>query len=257
MPVVQTTYTFAPSVSIEFNEATQQYTGSVLLDSGVHEFQGATINDVTYQVEQALLEEYQHFERSIGQEKTKEKEKSRSRSGGSSDAGESRQRERIVEQERATTIQDLRSTGEMAQRAWKGLEYYGMLKAMLTGNFLEVVTVMLVAFGFKRVKFAAIVAGQRVTASSPHKLRKAMMVKRNQLLQAIVQNVRIHAKNKYLAIQASQRIRQKKAQAIRLGHESWEKRVGGRDGDWRNRVDGLRRQVNNTRAKSKDLWMGH
>lgn len=279
MTVYQTTYQFSPQVSIEFDEERQIYIGSMLSHGGWDlEFEGPDITSVSMQLDMALQEEFRILERSMESEKSQ----GRGRGGGAS----SRERHRDEPEEKkdngsnfgmaallgtagtrpreevAGKQYDIREhqldTRRFANMAIMGMEYWSMIKAALGGNMLGFFSSLILMGKLTKPKFVAIVDGQRVTAPSRHKLRRAIMVKRNQIIQTILQNTRIHAQNRKLAGQSAARIRYKKKKALYLGKESWERRTSRNRpiGDWKGRVGDLQRQVKNTRDKSLDLWIG-
>lgn len=248
--VLAATYEFQPQISIEYDPLSKLYRGRMLVRGLAYDFEGPDTNSVSLQMDDALLQEYIMFERSIEQTRPVERGLALALSvGGGSDSRETEQRERSVIQEHHLPL------GPLVKDGWKGLEFASTLHSLLTGNYLDLAVGILLGVALKKGKFVAFIGGRRVSANSKHKLRKEVQRMRNRMLQEIMSAIRLHNKSREVATTLSSRVSLKKQQA----RDNWEMRTtGGRPKteDWRGRVLALRHSVEKSRNDAEIQWVG-
>lgn len=110
-------------------------------------------------------------------------------------------------------------------------------------------------------KFAIKFGGVVIFASSKRALKKKLIRARNKRIHRLMQHVKQHQREALNIVtveklhEASKRLRAKKQQALATGPKSWERRISGTEGDWRQKTDQIRTRIKLKKSQAKDLWV--
>lgn len=289
---LQTVNYLAPSVDIFYDETREKYRCNMISRSGSYELEGCNKNDIMYQVDAIIRDEYTEWTKRIEHEREFSKGKGRGGDGGDESDGwyggssdsmfKTKDKIDGIEvktyEERSrgllgsalngvlgvSHLNSINRSGGVSNAISLALsDWFGFALDFIMGDWFGIALEFLGIQGPPRKMFAASVGGVLVTARSRRQLKKKLVLQRNRHIQRIMLNVRMSKDSitrQAYAVRvgsASARIRHKKEEALYLGQKTWKERVRkGKEPkkDWQGRVRVLKTRVQANREIAAETW---
>ncbi len=253
--VLEATYSLQPQISVGYDQAKGIYTGTVMLHGQTYSFSGPSSDFVNKEIETTITEEYDRLARSIEQDRPLGR--SVSMGGSSSSHDHHHTLSPIIDEDRGRAHESHhKPLAPTLSAVWDGIEMGHTIHMLMSANLFDLLATTLLCLGVKKLAFAAFLDNEKVVASSPRKLRKLLERKKNRKIFEIMSIVEELRQEQDRIKKLNHNLKRKKAIAPELFKNCWAERLSRNleSGDWRDRIDAMRMELNDFRSRSQDLF---